>query len=74
MALHRVDLRVLEFNTGAIPCYRACGFVEEGRERESCVLEGEWYDDIFMGVLEHEFRALEGRVGSAAQAGRGELG
>jgi [ribosomal protein S5]-alanine N-acetyltransferase len=58
MALHRVDLRVLEFNTGAIACYRACGFVQEGRERESCLLEGEWYDDILMGVLEHEFRAL----------------
>jgi RimJ/RimL family protein N-acetyltransferase len=59
MALHRVDLRVLEFNTGAIACYRACGFVEEGRERESCLLDGRWYDDILMGVLEHEFRALD---------------
>jgi [ribosomal protein S5]-alanine N-acetyltransferase len=59
MGLHRVDLRVLEFNTGAIACYRACGFVEEGRERESCLLEGQWYDDILMGILEHEFRALD---------------
>jgi RimJ/RimL family protein N-acetyltransferase len=58
MALHRVDLRVLEFNAGAIACYRACGFVEEGRERESCLLDGQWYDDILMGVLEHEFRSL----------------
>jgi RimJ/RimL family protein N-acetyltransferase len=59
MALHRVDLRVLEFNAGAIACYRACGFVEEGRERESCLLEGRWYDDVLMGILEHEFRALD---------------
>ena len=59
MALHRVDLRVLGFNLGAIACYRACGFVEEGRERESCLLDGQWYDDILMGVLEHEFRALD---------------
>ena len=58
MGLHRVDLRVLEFNTGAIACYDACGFVEEGRERESCLLDGQWYDDILMGVLEHEFRTL----------------
>ncbi len=58
LGLDRVDLRVLEFNTGAIACYRSCGFVEEGRERESCLLDGQWYDDILMGVLEHEFRAL----------------
>jgi [ribosomal protein S5]-alanine N-acetyltransferase len=61
MGLHRVDLRVLEFNTGAIACYRSCGFVEEGRERESCLLEGQWHDDVLMGVLEHEFHALDAR-------------
>ena len=57
MSLHRVDLRVLEFNAGAIACYRRCGFVEEGREREDCLLEGEWYDDIVMGILDREFHA-----------------
>jgi len=55
MGLHRVDLRVLEFNTAAIACYRRCGFVEEGRERESCQVDGEWYDDILMGILDREF-------------------
>lgn len=35
LRLHRVDLRVLEYNERAIRCYRACGFIEEGRERES---------------------------------------
>ena len=57
MGLHRVDLRVLEFNTAAIACYRRCGFVEEGRERESCLLDGLWYDDVLMSILEHEFHA-----------------
>ena len=56
MGLHRVDLRVLEFNAGAIACYRRCGFVEEGRERESCLLDGEWYDDILMSILDREYR------------------
>jgi RimJ/RimL family protein N-acetyltransferase len=36
MNLHRVDLRVLAFNDGAIASYRKCGFVQEGCERESC--------------------------------------
>jgi RimJ/RimL family protein N-acetyltransferase len=55
MNLNRLDLRVLAFNDGAIASYRKCGFVHEGRERESCWLDGQWYDDIIMGVLATEF-------------------
>ncbi len=55
MGLHRVDLRVLEFNTRAIRCYQSCGFIEEGRERQSAFIGGEYYDDVMMGVLAHEF-------------------
>ncbi len=64
LGLHRVDLRVLEFNTRAIASYRSCGFVEEGRERESCRLDGRWYDDVMMSVLDREFRTVRGRVGT----------
>jgi RimJ/RimL family protein N-acetyltransferase len=55
MNLHRVDLRVLAFNDGAIAAYRKWGFVAEGRERESCWLDGQWHDDIIMGLLAAEF-------------------
>jgi RimJ/RimL family protein N-acetyltransferase len=55
--LHRVDLRVLAYNEPAIRCYLACGFVEEGRERESAYVGGQWHDDVIMGVLAHEFNA-----------------
>lgn len=58
MGLHRVDLRVLAFNERAIRCYRACGFIQEGRERESARVGGTWHDDLVMGILAQEF---EGR-------------
>ena len=58
MGLHRVDLRVLDFNVGAIACYRRCGFVVEGRERESCQVDGVWHDDVLMGILDREHLAL----------------
>ena len=58
MRLHRVDLRVLAFNERAIRCYRACGFVEEGRERESARIGDVWYDDIIMGILAEDYEAL----------------
>lgn len=55
LRLHRVDLRVLEYNERAIRCYRACGFIEEGRERESARVGKNWHDDIIMGVLAREY-------------------
>lgn len=55
MDLHRIDLRVLAYNERAIRCYRACGFVEEGRERESACVGGAWHDDVIMGILAREF-------------------
>jgi RimJ/RimL family protein N-acetyltransferase len=57
--LHRVSVRVLASNARAIACYRKCGFVEEGRERESALVEGLWQDDLIMGLLDQEFAALQ---------------
>jgi ribosomal-protein-alanine N-acetyltransferase len=54
LELHRVDLRVLADNIRAIDCYLRCGFVEEGRLRESAFIGGQWHDDVIMGILEHE--------------------
>lgn len=55
LGLHRVSLRVVAYNTRAIRCYLACGFVEEGREREAALVGGERHDDIMMGILSREF-------------------
>jgi [ribosomal protein S5]-alanine N-acetyltransferase len=60
MNLHRVSLRVVAYNVRAIRCYSACGFVEEGREREAALVGGEWRDDVIMGLLAHEFFASRG--------------
>jgi RimJ/RimL family protein N-acetyltransferase len=56
LKLHRIVVKVLDFNVRAIACYRKCGFVEEGRERECALLDGAWHDDVIMGLLEHEYR------------------
>jgi RimJ/RimL family protein N-acetyltransferase len=49
--LHRVSLRVLAKNHRAIACYRKCGFIEEGCEREAALINGRWEDDLIMGIL-----------------------
>lgn len=57
--LHRVSVRVLASNARATGCYRKCGFIVEGRERESAFVEGQWQDDLIMGLLAQEFAARD---------------
>ncbi|PST23693.1 GNAT family N-acetyltransferase [Rhizobium sp. JAB6] len=63
MGLHRIGIRVLAYNKRAIRAYEKCGFVVEGRERETAYVNGAWHDDIMMGLLDREFSLLplEGR-------------
>jgi len=51
LRLNRIDLRVLAYNTRAIRCYKACGFVIEGVERESAFIDNIYHDDVIMGIL-----------------------
>jgi RimJ/RimL family protein N-acetyltransferase len=57
LALHRLWLRVLSDNTRAIRSYESCGFVHEGTQRESCLIDGTWLDDHFYGLLDREYVA-----------------
>lgn len=55
LKLHRISLRVIAYNSRAIRSYEKAGFVIEGREREAGFVDGEWHDDIMMGILDREF-------------------
>jgi RimJ/RimL family protein N-acetyltransferase len=58
LGLHRVALFVFEFNERAIRTYRRCGFVIEGRSRESIYRDGRWWDELAMSVLESDWQGL----------------
>jgi RimJ/RimL family protein N-acetyltransferase len=58
LGLHRVALFVFEFNERAIRTYRRCGFVIEGRSRESIYRDGRWWDELAMSVLESDWQTL----------------
>ena len=58
LSLHRVDLRVLAYNTRAIACCKRRGFRQEGVEREGAWVGDTWHDDVIMSILEHEYRQL----------------
>ncbi|MGE5390513.1 MAG: GNAT family N-acetyltransferase [Deltaproteobacteria bacterium] len=56
--LHNIELRVVSYNVRAISCYKKCGFKESGRRRESWVMGGNAYDQIYMDILATEFESI----------------
>lgn len=58
LGLHRVDLKVLEYNKRAIRSFEKCGFTKEGVEREGALIEDRWETDLLMSILEHEYDNL----------------
>ena len=70
LGLHRIALFVFEFNERAIRAYRRCGFVVEGRSRESVWRDGRWWDELAMSVLDSDWRrARAARESDPAVAG-----
>jgi [ribosomal protein S5]-alanine N-acetyltransferase len=59
LSLHRVDLRVLQYNKRAIKCYENCGFIQEGLEREGALIEGKYETDIIMSILDREYNDIK---------------
>jgi RimJ/RimL family protein N-acetyltransferase len=57
-SFRKVSLTTSGTNERAIRCYRACGFVEEGRLREQLWVNGGYVDEIQMGILRDEWRGL----------------
>jgi RimJ/RimL family protein N-acetyltransferase len=55
MNLHSVHLTTYEYNKRAIRCYEKCGFKLEGRMRQAHFYDGQYHDELMMGVLRKEF-------------------
>ena len=58
LGLHCLSVRVIEYNRRAIRAYQKCGFRIEGREREAAYVDGQWHDDVMMGILDREYVAI----------------
>ena len=54
--LHRLWLRVFEYNQRAIRAYEKTGFTLEGRYRDGQYFEGEYADVLLMSILQTEWK------------------
>ena len=53
--LNRVYLTVYAYNERAIACYQKCGFRHEGVMRQARYSDGQYFDELMMGILREEF-------------------
>ena len=57
LGLHNVMLTVFAFNPAGIKAYERAGFKEIGRRRESRMMGGRLWDEIYMDCLSSEFES-----------------
>ncbi|GAA5853089.1 hypothetical protein JCM8547_000198 [Rhodosporidiobolus lusitaniae] len=57
MGLNRIECECFAWNEPAIRLYKQAGFVEEGRKRRSLFQEGEFRDELILGLLVEDWRA-----------------
>jgi RimJ/RimL family protein N-acetyltransferase len=55
--LTRIGFTTWQGNPGMLKVGMKLGFVEEARRRKSCVVRGEFYDRVSMGILRQEWEA-----------------
>lgn len=63
----RVGLSTDTTNERALHAYRACGFVEEGRRRQHEYVNGEYVDEVLMGLLRRDWEARQAQTTQAAR-------
>lgn len=57
LGLQNIMLRVWEYNTAGIRAYEKAGFREFGRRTRAHMLNGNWWDDIYMECLAEDFQS-----------------
>ena len=60
--LHRIELKVYDFNLVAISCYQKVGFVKEGLLREAQREGDEYWNVVLMGILKKEWQITSGNI------------
>jgi len=58
MNMNKISLHVFSYNERARLCYEKCGFSVEGVLRQEIYANGQYHDDIAMGLLRSEWESI----------------
>lgn len=61
LGMHRHSLQASAENAQALRAYEKVGFIDEGVVRKTHLRDGEWQDTVMKGVLEEDWRAVNGK-------------
>lgn len=50
MNLHRLDAQILVTNQASLKCARQAGFIQEGLQKKAIIKNGEYIDNVLLGV------------------------
>ena len=62
LKMHRIYLRVYDYNKRAIEVYKNLGFKLEGKEREHNFYNNKFHDVFMMGLLRHEWQKAKRKL------------
>jgi RimJ/RimL family protein N-acetyltransferase len=51
----KATVHIYDFNTPSIKLHESLGFKHEGRLRRMCFTNGDYHDDVLMGLTAEEF-------------------
>lgn len=66
LALNRIEAGVVRGNQASLKAFLRNGFTEEGVMRKAFKFEGEYQDNIWLGILSDEWRAHEANAAAKA--------
>jgi ribosomal-protein-alanine N-acetyltransferase len=58
LGLHRIEANPLGHNASSANLLLKLGFTLEGTLRQRCLFRGQYFDQLYFGLLEHEWRKL----------------
>lgn len=58
--LNRIGAEIYEFNTRSLRLFEGLGFKHEGRIRQAVYKQGQFFDEILLGLLKKEYASGEG--------------
>ncbi|MHA1556892.1 MAG: GNAT family N-acetyltransferase [Candidatus Heimdallarchaeota archaeon] len=65
--LHRIYLRVYDFNVRGIKSYTKIGFTEVGRHRQAHYVNGKYHDVVYMDLIRDEWLEKKKELGKEFQ-------
>lgn len=61
LGLNRIDLKLNANNKRALACYESCGFRLEGRKKKHLFYDGEYCDELAIGILRQDWEKAKSK-------------